>query len=122
MKALLMKDGKVDYFKRVVSGASAGIAFWIPALPFDIVKAHLLTDKEKKSALQHIRNIYKVGGLSAFYKGFYPCFVRAAAVSSVTLPVTFSTYFSRFIISFSIQTWFKKKVYDLVKELLQTIF
>jgi solute carrier family 25 carnitine/acylcarnitine transporter 20/29 len=75
----------------ITYGALAGLAFWIPSFPIDVIKTKLQADSIKApkylGALDCARQTWRESGLRAFYKGFTPCFLRAAPVNAATFVV-----------------------------------
>ena len=71
-------------------GALAGLAFWVPVFPVDVIKSKLQNDKlilaerTYKNSIDCAAKIWRAQGLSGFYKGFWPCFWRAAPVNAAT--------------------------------------
>lgn len=71
-------------------GASAGITLWLSAYPFDMVKSRLQTDalalseRQYKSTLDCVRQIYKAGGVGGFFRGLIPTLVRAPFANAAT--------------------------------------
>ncbi|ODQ66742.1 amino acid transporter [Nadsonia fulvescens var. elongata DSM 6958] len=81
----------------IISGACAGIGYNISLYPADTIKSRMQTmsitsgsDKGGKGFLEVSRDIYKSGGISAFYRG---CGITAcrAAPSSALIFVTYET-------------------------------
>ncbi len=74
----------------MLGGASAGIALWLSAYPFDIVKSRLQTDglapadRQYKGALDCARQIYAQNGVKGFFKGLTPTLVRAPFANAAT--------------------------------------
>ena len=68
-----------ETFVTLLAGGFAGISFWIIAIPADVIKSRIQTAPEGKynGFRDAIRYLYTRNGLSAFYKGAAPVFVRA---------------------------------------------
>lgn len=66
-------------FITFMAGGIAGIAFWIVAIPADVIKSRIQTAPEGKyqGFFDAIRYLYQRNGLTAFYKGATPTFIRA---------------------------------------------
>eukprot|EP00992_Anisonema_acinus_P008992 TRINITY_DN5184_c0_g1_i1.p1 TRINITY_DN5184_c0_g1~~TRINITY_DN5184_c0_g1_i1.p1 ORF type:complete len:278 (+),score=15.34 TRINITY_DN5184_c0_g1_i1:58-891(+) len=61
----------------VVGGGLAGMGAWLVSLPLDGIKTRLQASSGQKSLLAAAGEIYKEGGLIAFYRGLGPALVRA---------------------------------------------
>jgi solute carrier family 25 carnitine/acylcarnitine transporter 20/29 len=103
---LLAQSAWKDVFGRnmspLVFGAVAGWAMWIPTYPIDIVKTLVqvqTTEKENaldlRSPIRVTKNMYRVGGIRAFFDGLEPKLARAAVKHAVTFWVyeILMTYF-----------------------------
>ncbi|KAK0542889.1 Mitochondrial carrier protein ymc2 [Tilletia horrida] len=71
-------------------GASAGVALWLSAYPFDVVKSRLQTDALALSArtyrgpLDCAAQILRTAGIRGFLKGLGPTLVRAPIANAAT--------------------------------------
>ncbi|KAL9939723.1 hypothetical protein V8E36_001540 [Tilletia maclaganii] len=71
-------------------GASAGVALWLSAYPFDVVKSRLQTDALQASQrayagpLDCARQILRTSGVRGFLKGLGPTLVRAPIANAAT--------------------------------------
>jgi len=69
------------------AGSLSGILLWTSAFPFDVVKTRIQTDNmavpQYKGMMDAFRKTYQTGGISAFYKGYIPCFFRAIPVNGI---------------------------------------
>lgn len=64
----------------VVGGGMAGVANWIVALPFDVIKSRIQANTTvggSSSMLTVGKQLLKEGGIGAFYKGVAPALVRS---------------------------------------------
>ncbi|ORX55338.1 mitochondrial carrier [Piromyces finnis] len=92
-KKLLTKDDKESsHLAHFFSGGIAGIASWICIFPVDLIKSKLQIDakskhKMYKSQLECIKQIYKTGGIKAFYQGISSCLIRAFPVHALNFVV-----------------------------------
>jgi len=75
----------------LIFGAMAGWAMWVPTYPADLVKTRLQIQtrlkgnrKEMLNSRQITANIYRSGGVRAFFEGLQPKLVRAAVKHAVT--------------------------------------
>jgi hypothetical protein len=75
---------------RMQAAAIAGLVSWFVVYPFDVVKARLMLDIEKKKyrgALQCVAQSYAEGGVASFYRGIFYTLIRAAPVAATVLPM-----------------------------------
>lgn len=73
----------------LIFGALSGCASWIPVYPIDVVKTLIQNTEGDKdgngtSALQVSKQLYREGGIGAFFDGLTPKMLRAAVSHSVT--------------------------------------
>ena len=72
------------YLSQSVSGVIAGLAFWLPIYPIDVIKNNIqiddLTNPKFKNSLECAKHIYKIDGIGGFYRGFLPCMIRSVPV------------------------------------------
>lgn len=62
----------------LLAGGLAGVGYWIPALPFDIVKSRCMaTGSTFSGPRQCAVALWKEGGLGGFYRGWQPAMLRA---------------------------------------------
>ncbi|KAL3797888.1 hypothetical protein HJC23_006926 [Cyclotella cryptica] len=78
-----------DHFAPLLFGAIAGWAMWIPTYPIDIVKTleQIQTREKNKDIFSWTEitgQLYKAGGIHAFFEGLEPKLARAAIKHSVT--------------------------------------
>ena len=62
-----------------LAGGFAGVANWIVAIPFDVVKSRLQTAPEGlySGSMEVFKEIMKEEGITAFYRGITPALLRA---------------------------------------------
>ncbi|CAD6892874.1 unnamed protein product [Tilletia controversa] len=71
-------------------GGTAGVALWLSAYPFDVVKSRLQTDALQASSRQYAgpldcaAQIMRTSGLRGFLKGLGPTLVRAPIANAAT--------------------------------------
>ncbi len=76
-------------------GGLAGIAFWLPWYPIDVIKSTLQGDSYLKANRKHhgffdaARQVYARGGVKAFYRGFLPCMLRSFPANAALLATVF---------------------------------
>ena len=67
-------------------GGLAGLAFWMAALPLDVVKTQIQSDHllhpKYKSAFHCTKQIYQKQGLRGFVRGYAPCLARSIPTSA----------------------------------------
>lgn len=62
----------------ILSGAAAGAANWLIALPLDVIKSRIQADKAGTlSGGAAAEQLWKEGGVKAFYRGLTPALLRA---------------------------------------------
>jgi solute carrier family 25 (mitochondrial carnitine/acylcarnitine transporter), member 20/29 len=75
----------------VLSGGTAGIAFWAGVYPVDVIKTRLQTDSDLnpryRGILDCARQTIKTEGFGALYRGVGPCLARAFPANGVTFLV-----------------------------------
>ncbi|OUM60731.1 hypothetical protein PIROE2DRAFT_13459 [Piromyces sp. E2] len=91
-RLLTMGDKESTHVTHFFAGGIAGIASWICIFPVDLVKSKLQIDakskhKMYKSQLECIKQIYRTGGIKAFYQGISSCLIRAFPVHALNFVV-----------------------------------
>lgn len=76
---------------RILCGSLAGMAAWVSAYPFDVVRNNLMRmphspDAERVGAVECARRILRADGPAGLYRGLGYTLVRAGPVAAVTLP------------------------------------
>lgn len=64
------KEADVESWRTAVAGACAGMASWLPAIPFDVIKTKMMTaskDNQYKSIYHCYRELVKVSGTQLPY-------------------------------------------------------
>lgn len=67
------KEAGVESWRTAVAGACAGMASWLPAIPFDVIKTKMMTakqDNQYKSVYHCYRTLVKVNALPFVQRGF----------------------------------------------------
>lgn len=67
-----------------IAGAAAGIFMIIPLFPIDTVKSRIQNAESKTRVSEIVREVYRSGGLKAFYPGIGPALVRAIPANAAT--------------------------------------
>lgn len=100
----LGKDAKrssIPFKESVLYGATSGYALWLAIYPIvdpfiylltakDAVKSLIQTDAFEKSKQKYsgiidcVQKTYKRSGMVGFYRGFWPCILRAAPCNAAT--------------------------------------
>lgn len=82
-----LKDNEINengYFAQSVGGIMAGLGFWLPIYPLDVIKNNIQIDDFNKPKFKNyshcIRHIYMTNGIIGFYRGFSPCMIRSIPV------------------------------------------
>ncbi|KAI9847582.1 MAG: carnitine transporter [Sclerophora amabilis] len=78
------KAGQLSLTAVCVAGASAGVAMWIPVFPVDTVKSRLQSAEGKPTIGGVVRELYKRGGVKAFFPGIGPALARAVPANAAT--------------------------------------
>lgn len=74
---------RIGMFRLFLSGGIAGIFYWLPIYPIDVVKSHIQIDSvhpEKriyKGFFDCAKQLYKAQGMGVFFKAFVPCLIRS---------------------------------------------
>ncbi|OAL26845.1 hypothetical protein AYO22_04012 [Fonsecaea multimorphosa] len=68
----------------MTAGASAGVAMWIPVFPVDTIKSRIQTAEGKPTISGVISQVYRSGGIKAFFPGFGPALARAIPANAAT--------------------------------------
>ncbi|RMZ77867.1 hypothetical protein DV738_g4092, partial [Chaetothyriales sp. CBS 135597] len=89
-RALSPKDaegnstGELSLGAVMTAGGAAGIAMWIPVFPVDTVKSRLQSAEGNPTLGGTVRQLYKAGGIKAFFPGFGPALARAVPANAAT--------------------------------------
>lgn len=77
-------EGTINF---LAGGLSANF-YWCCCFPFDVIKNRIMTEditRPKTSWPNTARHIYAQGGLTGFYRGFLPCFLRSFPTNACAL-------------------------------------
>lgn len=84
-KELGGNEGPLSLLAIGIAGAAAGIVMVIPLFPIDTVKSRLQNAENKTKVTEIVHEVYRNGGLKAFYPGVGPALVRAIPANAATL-------------------------------------
>ncbi|KIW66288.1 hypothetical protein PV04_08485 [Phialophora macrospora] len=68
----------------MTAGACAGVAMWIPVFPVDTIKSRIQTAEGRPTISGVVSQVYRSGGLKAFFPGFGPALARAIPANAAT--------------------------------------
>ncbi|KAI3382619.1 hypothetical protein SNEBB_007051 [Seison nebaliae] len=77
-----LKKKKISILKVMIAGASAGMMFWVSAMPQDVIKSRVQSTFDKVSSREIIKSLYRKHGASAFFRGSAPVTARAIVVNA----------------------------------------
>jgi solute carrier family 25 carnitine/acylcarnitine transporter 20/29 len=77
-------SGKLSLTAVMLAGAAAGIAMWISVFPVDTIKSRLQAMEGEPRVGKVISELYKAGGMKAFFPGFGPAILRAVPANAAT--------------------------------------
>ena len=74
----------LEMWERVVSGACAGLCYWVGTYPLDLVKGKVMAAPFSPGLTWAgcVREILRAEGLAGLYRGLLPCAVRAVPACS----------------------------------------
>lgn len=66
-------------WQRLIAGACAGICYWVPTYPLDVVKGVIMSKdiNEPNGWISTVKSIYSTQGMKGFSRGLLPCAARA---------------------------------------------
>ena len=82
------EDGKASNAEICFSGGLGGIFYWSFFYPIDVIKSAVMTDKLNPAERRFkgygdaIGALYKEGGVGRFYRGLFPCLLRASPANA----------------------------------------
>ena len=76
--------GELSLLAVMAAGACAGVAMWIPVFPVDTVKSRIQTAEGRPTISGVFSQLYKSGGVKAFFPGFAPAIARAIPANAAT--------------------------------------
>lgn len=74
------------------AGGMAGIAMWVPVFPIDTIKSNLQSGKNTGGLIAVTKDIYRSGGLKAFFPGIGPALARSFPANAATFVGVELTY------------------------------
>jgi solute carrier family 25 carnitine/acylcarnitine transporter 20/29 len=91
-RQLSAADGSIGHGPLLLSGASAGVGYWLACYPIDVAKTMLQTQRDPpkgqplqyRHALDVISQVIKSEGVAGLFRGFGPTLVRALPASGST--------------------------------------
>ncbi|KIW23966.1 uncharacterized protein PV07_09708 [Cladophialophora immunda] len=76
--------GELSLTAVMTAGACAGVAMWIPVFPVDTVKSRIQTAEGRPTIGGVVSQVYRSGGIKAFFPGFGPALARAIPANAAT--------------------------------------
>src|ERR1700712_3347444 len=77
-------SGSLSLLAVTSAGAAAGVAMWIPVFPVDTIKSRLQSMPGKPTIGGVTRQLYRSGGVKAFFPGLAPALARAVPANAAT--------------------------------------
>ncbi len=88
-RALYAADSnkEFDVRKNLLSGAAAGLSYWVGIYPLDVIKSKMQSLQNCKNVtwISTVRTMIETGGIKTFGQGFLPCILRAMPACSLML-------------------------------------
>ena len=86
------EDGSESVSLRVMAGALAGCTAWTSIYPVDLLRSRIMSMAAGNATANGLvaataKDVYRSGGISAFYRGIGMTLMRAGPVAGVLLPV-----------------------------------
>lgn len=78
-------EGPLSLRAVAIAGAAAGTVMIIPLFPIDTVKSRIQNAESKIKVTEIVHEVYKSGGLRAFYRGIGPALIRTIPANAATL-------------------------------------
>ncbi|KAJ9659005.1 carnitine transporter [Coniosporium apollinis] len=76
--------GELSLTAVMAAGGAAGVAMWIPVFPVDTIKSRLQSAEGSPTIGGTIKEVYRRGGVKAFFPGFGPALARAVPANAAT--------------------------------------
>ncbi|OAL34984.1 hypothetical protein AYO20_05699 [Fonsecaea nubica] len=76
--------GELSLTAVMTAGGCAGVAMWIPVFPVDTIKSRIQTAEGKPTIGGVVSQVYRSGGIKAFFPGFGPALARAVPANAAT--------------------------------------
>lgn len=85
LKEKLLTPGKdMSLLAIMTAGGFAGVSMWLGVFPIDTIKSTQQSSTTSVSILQTTKNIYKKGGIKAFFPGVGPALARSFPANAAT--------------------------------------
>ena len=85
LKERLSTPGEdMSIFAITMAGGSAGVSMWLGVFPIDTIKSTQQSSNTSVSIVQTTKNIYKRGGVKAFFPGVGPALARSFPANAAT--------------------------------------
>lgn len=86
LKQSLTKPGEegLSLLNISIAGGFAGVAMWLGVFPIDTIKSTQQSSNTNVSIVQTTKNIYKKGGIKAFFPGVGPALARSFPANAAT--------------------------------------
>lgn len=86
LKQSLKKPGEegMSLLNISIAGGFAGVAMWLGVFPIDTIKSTQQSSNTSVSIVQTTKNIYKKGGIKAFFPGVGPALARSFPANAAT--------------------------------------
>lgn len=68
----------------MTAGGFAGVAMWVLVFPVDTVKSRLQSSNEKVGIGRVFKDVYRSGGIKAFFPGLAPAMARSFPANAAT--------------------------------------
>ncbi|KAF7193652.1 Mitochondrial carnitine carrier [Pseudocercospora fuligena] len=78
------KPGQLSLTAVMAAGGAAGVAMWTAVFPVDTIKSRLQSAETRESISQCVGNLYRNGGIKAFFPGLGPAMARAVPANAAT--------------------------------------
>lgn len=76
--------GELSLSAVIAAGGAAGVAMWIPVFPVDTIKSRIQSAAGNPTIGGTIGELYRKGGVKAFFPGFGPALARAVPANAAT--------------------------------------
>ena len=74
----------MSIFAITMAGGCAGVSMWLGVFPIDTIKSTQQSSNTSVSIVQTTKNIYKRGGVKAFFPGVGPALARSFPANAAT--------------------------------------
>lgn len=83
-RRLTTADTDLSLFAITMAGGCAGVAMWLGVFPIDTIKSTQQSSNTNVSIVKTTQNIYKKGGIKAFFPGVGPALARSFPANAAT--------------------------------------